>query len=136
MHEKIRMLLQKPFELQCAAIFQRISAAASNQITPPQFCDPKQKMGFCVNWWLPWSCMPNMALSHMCCMWNAQYEYLWIFQSGSSERFDDAFLCVNFRYSEKATKNWPIIHLLLMLVGNVKNRVEDEPNFCGLLRIS
>jgi hypothetical protein len=104
------VLLQKWFQLQCAAIFQRISAAASNQITPPQFCDPKQKMGFCVNWWLPWSCMPNMALSHMCCMWNAQYEYLWIFQSGSSERFDDAFF-VNFWYSERATKIWPIIHL-------------------------
>ena len=73
------VLLQKWFQPQCAAIFQRISAAASNQITPPQFCDPKQKMGFCVNWWLPWSCMPNMALSHMCCMWNAQYEYLWYF---------------------------------------------------------
>ena len=44
------VLLQKLFQPQCAAIFQCIFAAASNQITPPQFCDPKQKMGFCVNW--------------------------------------------------------------------------------------
>ena len=41
-----------------------------------------------------------------------------------------------FRYSEKTTKIWPILHSFLSLLSSVELKVEDEPNFCGLLRIS
>ena len=44
---------------------------------------------------------------------------------------------VKFRYSEKATKIWPIFHLEFdATISNAKKRAEERPIFCGLLRIS
>ena len=41
---------------------------------------------------------------------------------------------VKFIFSEKATKIWLIFHSFLTLLSCIK--LEDGPNFCGLLRIS
>ena len=45
-------------------------------------------------------------------------------------------LVLTFRYSEKATKIWPIFHLEFdATISNVKKRVEEWPKKFGLLRI-
>ena len=74
------------------------------------------------------------------------YILSWIFQKKNTKYFcycksDFITLCnLKFRYSEKATKIWPIFHFLSLLLFQILTKYvsisERWAKFCGLLRIS
>ena len=63
---------------------------------------------------------------------SSKWKMLWIHSKVGDYTFS---FCLKFRYSEKASKNFPTSTWDLTLPSYVKMK-EDGPNFCGFLRIS